>query len=260
MSQIISTAEPFFFPGKGGNARIGCLVQHGFTGTPKEMRWLGEYLNAQGYTVCGMRLTGHATHPDDMIRSRYTDWMASIEDGYHLLRSATDMVFLLGLSMGGVLSLTMASRLEVWGVVAMSTPYKLPDNPLLPLIIRPLSWFVPYMAKGKGAPGTGWFDKDAFKQHVAYPKNPVRSAGELNQLLGVMRASLPDVKVPVLLIHSRDDHYVVEGSMDKIYENLGSSDKQKLWVEGGGHVITEEPTRTAVFKAAADFIERVSRA
>jgi carboxylesterase len=257
MSQIIPTAEPFFFPGKGENAHIGCLVQHGFTGAPKEMRWLGEYLNAQGYTVIGMRLTGHATHPADMIRSRYTDWMASVEDGYHLLRGATDMVFLLGLSMGGVLSLTMASRLPVRGVVAMSTPYKLLDNPLMPFI-RPLSWFVPYMAKGKGAPDAGWFDKDAFKQHIAYSKNPVRSAAELNSLLAVMRDSLPQVKIPALLIHSRDDHYVVEGSMDTIYEQLGSTDKQKLWVERGGHVITEEPTRTAVFKAAGDFIERVS--
>jgi carboxylesterase len=267
MSQIIPTAEPFFFPGKGENARIGCLVQHGFTGAPKEVRWLGEYLNAQGYTVCGMRLAGHATQPDDMIRMRYTNWMASVEDGYHILRGATDMVFFLGLSMGGVLSLTMASRLPacteqglgVKGVVAMSTPYKLPDNPLM-RFIRPLSWLVPYMAKSKDTPGTGWFDKDAYKQHVAYPKNPVRSAAELNDLLAVMRASLPQVKVPVLLIHSRDDHYVVEGSMDTIYEQLGSADKQKLWVEGGGHVITEEPTRTVVFKAAADFVARVSRA
>jgi esterase/lipase len=80
----------------------------------------------------------------------------------------------------------------------------------------------------------------------------------LNNLLAVMRDSLPQVKVPALLIHSRNDRYVVEGSMDKIYEQLGSTDKQKLWVEGGGHVITEEPTRTAVFQAAGDFIERVS--
>jgi len=259
MSQIIPTAEPFYFPGKGGNAHIGCLVQHGFTGAPKEVRWLGEYLNAKGYTVCGMRLTGHATQPEAMIRSRYADWMASIEDGYHLLRGATDMIFLLGLSMGGILSLTMASRLSVKGVVAMSTPYELPHNPLMPFI-RQISWFIPFMAKNKDAPGTGWFDQDVYRQHVAYPKNPVRSAAELNDLLAVMRASLPEVKVPVLLIHSRDDHYVVEGSMDRIYERLGSSDKQKMWVEGGGHVITEEPTRTAVFAAAAEFVERVSRA
>jgi len=68
------------------------------------------------------------------------------------------------------------------------------------------------------------------------------------------------VKVPVLLIHSRDDKYVVQGSMDAILAALGSTDKQKLWVEGGGHVITEEPTRDVVFKAAAEFIRRVARA
>ena len=32
MTQIIPTAEPFFFPGKGANAKISCLVIHGFTG------------------------------------------------------------------------------------------------------------------------------------------------------------------------------------------------------------------------------------
>jgi len=258
MPQIIPTAEPFFFPGSGENAKIGCLVTHGFTGAPKEMRWLGEYLNSRGYTVCGIRLNGHATQPADMVRSRWQDWLLSVEDGYNLLRSCTGQVFLLGLSMGGVLSLTAASRLPVRGVAAMSTPYKLPNHPLL-AFTRLLSWIVPYMPKGKGAPDDGWFDKDAFKQHVAYPQNPVRSAGELNKLLGVMRLSLPQVKVPVLLIHSRDDDYVVKGCMDAIYAALGSADKQKMWVEGGGHVITEEPTRAVVFQAAADFIQRIAR-
>lgn len=259
MSQIIPTAEPFFFPGKGKNAKIGCLVSHGFTGAPKEMRWLGEYLNQNGYSVCGLRLTGHATRPEDMIRARYTDWMVSIEDGYHLLRGSTDKVFLLGLSMGGVLALTMASRLPVHGVVAMSTPYKLPDHPLLR--IAPLiALFIPYLSKGKGTPGADWFDQEVFQQHIAYPKNPVRSAYELNRLLGVMRTSLGEVKVPVLLIHSRDDTYVLKDSMETIHGALGSSDKQMLWVEGGGHVITEEPTRHQVFQAVAAFIQRVAGA
>ncbi|KAF0106615.1 MAG: carboxylesterase [Anaerolineaceae bacterium] len=258
MPQTIPTAEPFFFPGSGKNAKIGCLVTHGFTGAPKEMRWLGEYLNAQGYTVCGIRLNGHATKPEDMIRSRWQDWLLSVEDGYNLLRSCTDQVFLLGLSMGGALSLTMAGRFPVRGVVAMSTPCQLPRNPLL-RFTRLLSWFVPYMPKGKGAPGEGWFDMDAFKQHVSYPKNPVRSAGELNELLEAMCASLPQVTCPVLLIHSRNDIYVIRDSMEKIHAGLGSADKHMLWVEGGGHVITEEPTRHQVFQAAAEFIQRVSR-
>jgi carboxylesterase len=259
MPQIIPTAEPFFFPG-GKNASIGCLVTHGFTGAPKEMRWLGEYLNRQGYTVCGMRLTGHASQPQDMIRSRHQDWLLSVEDGYNLLHSCCQQVFLLGLSMGGALSLTSAASLPVKGVVAMSTPYEMPVKVarMVPAwAFRLLSNVLPYQEKSK-APGDGWFDPEAFRQHVAYPRNPVRSAGELKLLLTAMQAALPRVTVPVLLIQSRNDNYVLRNSPEQIHARLGSSDKQILWVEGGGHVITEEPTRDVVFRAAADFIARVA--
>lgn len=259
MPQTIPTAEPFFFPGKGANAKTGCLVIHGFTGAPKEMRWLGEYLNRQGYTVCGIRLNGHATKPKDMIRSRWQDWLLSVEDGYNLLHSCTDQVFLLGLSMGGILSLTAASKLPVRGVVAMSTPYDLPSTPLPIWVFLLLSYFMPYTKKSK-VPGSDWFDKAAYKQHVAYPMNPVRSAVELKYLVNEMHVSLPQIKVPVLLIQSRDDDYFIRDSMEVLHAALGCTDKQMLWVEGGGHVITEEPTRETVFKAAADFIARVSRA
>jgi carboxylesterase len=114
------------------------------------------------------------------------------------------------------------------------------------------------MRKSK-VPGSGWFDKAAYKQHISYPMNPVRSAMELKLLIEEMHAALPKINVPVLLIHSRDDDYVIKDSMEKIYKALGTPDKQMLWVEGGGHVITEEPTRETVFKAAADFIQRVCR-
>ncbi len=258
MSQIIPTAEPFFFPGQGEAARIGCLVIHGFTGAPKEMRGLGEHLHRQGYTVCGIRLAGHATRPEDMVRSRWRDWLLSVEDGYNLLRCSTKQVCLLGLSMGGVLSLTAAARFPVSGVVAMSTPYGLPALSMPLWVARFLSKFKPYMSKGK-TPDSGWFDPAAYAQHVAYPMNPVRSAVELKLLIQEMQTALPKINAPVLLIHSRNDDYVVKDSMEQIYNRLGSSDKQRLWVEGGGHVITEEPTREMVYQAAADFINRVCR-
>ena len=255
MSQIIPTAEPFFF--LGDRSMPACLLIHGFTGTPKEMRWMGEYLNGQGHACLGVRLAGHATDPEDMIRSHWTDWTASVEDGYSLLRSLTDNIFIVGLSMGGVLSLLMSTRLKVRGVVAMSTPYKLPDNPRL----RHIEWIskiVAYMPKSDEAPGSGWFDKDAWKEHVSYPMNPVRSIGELNKLLGEMRAALPKINVPVLLIHSRDDKYVAPESMEHIYADLvNASDKKKLYITGSGHVVTRDAARHQVFKVAAEFIQRV---
>ena len=252
MSQIIPTAEPFFFPGN----RTGCLLIHGFTGTPKEMRPLGESLAGRGFSVLGVRLAGHATRPDDMIRSRWTDWAASVEDGYHLLRAAADRVYLIGLSMGGTLSLWMSVQLQVGGVVAMSTPYQLARDWRLNYTGL-LSKFQPYLPKSRMPPGAGWFDQGAWKDHVSYPQNPVRAIGELQRLLAEMRLALSQVRVPVLLIHSRNDDYVLPENMDRIYAGLvHAPDKARLYITGSGHVVTRDAAREEVFQAVYDFIRR----
>jgi len=255
MSQIIPTAEPFLF--LGDRSKPACLLIHGFTGTPKEMHWMGEYLNQQGFTCLGVRLAGHATVPEDMIASSWTDWTASVEDAYSLLRGVTENIFLIGLSMGGVLSLLMSTRLKVRGVIAISTLYKLPDDRRL-RYVKLISRFMPFMPKSKEAPGAGWFDKEAWREHVAYPQNPVLSLGELDKLLGEMRVALPKVNVPVLLIHSKNDKYVLPENMPQIDAALvNASDKTMLYVTESGHVVTRDAARQQVFESAVEFIQRV---
>ncbi|MCG2783684.1 MAG: alpha/beta fold hydrolase [Anaerolineae bacterium] len=264
-TSIIPSAEPFFFPGTstvsaGATQTTGILLTHGFTGAPKEMRWMGEYLAQLGYPCLGVRLAGHATCPEDMIRSRHEDWLASVEDGYHLLRGVCEQVMLVGLSMGGVLSLISATRLPVKGVIAMATPYGLPKDWRLEQT-ELLSRFIPYMPKSKDAPGSGWFDKAAWQEHVSYPQNPLRSIGELKKLLALSRASLPDVQVPTLLIYSQDDKYLPLGSlnsMEYIYSHIRSDRKEKLVISGSGHVIPRDAQRGQVFEAAAQFIRSLA--
>lgn len=254
MPQIIPTAEPFFCPGNS----TGVLLVHGFTGAPKEMRWMGEYLNREhGYTCLGIRLAGHATRPEDMVRSRYTDWTVSVEDGCHLLRGVSQRIFIAGLSMGGVLSLLMSTRLDVTGVIAMSTPYEFPLN-YPNWIIRAASYFKHYMKKSEENDESTWFDHDAMREHVSYPFNPVRSGAELQLLIHEMQVSLPKINVPVLLMHSQDDTYVTPASMERIHARLGTSDKEMLWLTGSGHVVTRDAARGQVFAAAAAFIRRLA--
>ncbi len=254
---IIASAEPFFFPGDPGQP--GCLLIHGFTGTPIEMRWMGEYLSQQGFPNLGVRLAGHATRLKDMVRSRYTDWMLSVEDGYHFLRGMTNRIYLMGLSMGGMLSLFMSTRLEVAGVAAMSTPYRLPkDYPVW--LLRLFSKIIAYQPKAKEDAGESWFDKDAYAEHISYPQNPVCSGAELQLLIKEMCAALPEVNMPVLLIHSKNDTYVHPENMEQIYAELGTSDKTKLYVTEAGHVITRDAARDQVFEAAKEFIQRIEAA
>jgi carboxylesterase len=248
---LIPTAEPFFFPG----GPTGCLLIHGFTGAPKEMRWLGEYLAAQGHTVLGVRLAAHATRPEDMIRARWPDWVASVEDGWHILNGCTERVVVMGLSMGGVLSLLLSAHFPVAGIVAMATPHHLPADPRL-AFIKPLSLLQPFRPKGP----PDWYDEQAYRDHVSYPADPMRSYAELRDLLAEMRAALPKVTAPALLIYSHQDQAVTEaeGHMQAIYAALGSQDKQFLWIENSSHVITRDAQRQVVFQAAGDFVNRIA--
>ena len=179
-----------------------------------------------------------------------------MEDGYHILKDVAERIYLVGLSMGGMLSLLMSTRLKVNGVVAMSTPFRIPyDYPIW--IIRLLSKVIPFQPKGKEEPGASWYDKGAFQEHVSYPQNPVRSGAELQQLAAQMRRALPAVEVPVLLIHSKNDDYVLPGNMESIFENLGTVDKRMTWVTEAGHVVTRDAARGDVFSAAAKFIQEI---
>jgi len=140
----------------------------------------------------------------------------------------------------------------------MSTPYQLPEeHPAWQ--IKLYSYFRSYMPKNKEVPGSSWFDKAAYKEHVSYPLNPIRSAAELKILLDRMRTALPKVRVPVLMIHSKDDGYVLPENLEHIFTDLGTPDKSKLYLTGSGHVVPRDAARETAFKAAAEFILRIER-
>lgn len=245
----IATAEPFFLPG----GDTGCLLIHGFTGTPKEMRMLGDSLAASGYTILAPRLFGHATHPEAMGRARWQDWLASVEDGLNLLSGCTKRQVVMGLSMGGVLSLIAAARYDVEGVVTFSAPGNLPEDPrsiLLPV----LGWL--NLRISKGTPD--WRNHQAESDHVDYPYYQTRAIVELNKLIKVMREELPRVEVPALLVQSRQDKSIPAGSMDTIFSEINSKDKSRFWVENSGHVVIREPEREKIFFEVKSFLRRIT--
>ena len=247
---IIKTAEPFYFPGNS----TGCLLIHGFTGTPKEMRPLGDFLADKGYSVLGIRLSGHGTKMADIQRSHWQDWSASVLDGWHLLQSSTDKVILMGLSMGGILALYHASFLPVQGVVTLSTPYQLGSD--LKLAVLPfLTGIYPFVKKGK----SDWHNPDAAKDHISYEKFPTRAIVQLTHLIQKMRDSLPKVTAPALLMHAKGDLVVDPENMSRIYQELGTAEENKemVWLENSGHVVTRDSDKKIVFNQVQNFVQRV---
>lgn len=251
MSVLLSGGEPFLHPGN----RVGCLLLHGFTSSPDEMRELGQHLAERSYTVLGMRLFGHATRAEDMNRARYHDWIASAEDGYHLLRSYCDHLFLMGLSMGGALSFLLAARLPVDGVVAMGTPYDLPGDPRLPFA-RLISLFWPKMPK----PKSRRHGDEEWPPHRTYDHFPTRAIAELNDLLRTMRRILPEVTTPTLLMHGLEDSAVDPEAMAHIQQRLRAAVVRAVEVEQSGHLIPVDDQRRRAFAEITQFVDLTLKA
>jgi len=241
----LAGGEPYFF--RGGS--VGALLVHGFTGAPREMRPVAEALAAAGHTALGVRLAHHGTRIEDMLRSHWQDWYASVLDGYRVLADQCGTVFVMGLSMGADLSLCLAAERPVAGVVALSTPGRprLDEMGWRMRYARLLSLIKPFADKGPPDPNG---DPD----HAAYPRYPVRAIGELRPLLLEVERRLPQVRAPALVIHSRRDTSVPPANGQHIFDHLGSQDKDLLWLEQSGHIVTEGPERALVQDAVVRFV------
>ncbi len=88
-----------------GSRDAGVLVLHGFTGNPGSMRGLAEACAAAGFHVEMPQLAGHGTAMEDMIPTRWADWSADAEAAYQTLAKRVSQVVVMGLSMGGALTL-----------------------------------------------------------------------------------------------------------------------------------------------------------
>lgn len=240
---------------------LGVLLVHGFTATPNMMRWLGDSLSARGYPCLGVRLAGHGTTPEEMNRTCWEAWLASVEDGYHFLTGVAKKIVVVGHSTGGALSLLLSTLHPVAGVVGISALHRLPVNPL-PAFLRglPVQTQIQILAsmsrlqplRKKGPPH--WYDWEAQKQYIAYRVFPVRASAELWRMLAYIEPHLSAVQVPALLIHSRDDQFITPDQAEHLYAHLGTANKELMWVERSGHNVPMDAERERVFEKVGNFI------
>ena len=97
-----------FWYGKRG--RIGVLLVHGYTGTPKEMDFCGKYLGNRGMRCLAITLKGHGTNPKDLMGVKWRDWLKDLDRGVKLLKKdGCKKVWVVGYSLGAPLAVEYAA-------------------------------------------------------------------------------------------------------------------------------------------------------
>jgi alpha-beta hydrolase superfamily lysophospholipase len=90
----------------------GVLLVHGLSDSPYSLRALAERLQAEGYTVVGLRVPGHGTCPRALAEVTWKDWTAAMKIAVRGLRElipAGTPLVLAGYSNGGALSVHYAT-------------------------------------------------------------------------------------------------------------------------------------------------------
>lgn len=227
---------------------VGAVLCHGLTGMPGSMRPWAEALAAAGLTVRVPLLPGHGTRWQDANKVSWQDWYAALEASFDEVRAKCSHTFVMGLSMGGTLVLRLAEQrgTDIAGVVVVNaslfTTRK--DAKLLPLLRHVLP-SLPPVGNDVKKPGV---------IEPAYPKLPVKAAYQLSELWKLTNADLGEIKQPLLVMTSRDDHVVEPENSVRLMAAAGSADKQQIWLEDSYHVATIDNDLPRIVDESLGFI------
>ncbi len=243
---IMKGAEPVYLKGN----HLGCVLVHGLSSSPSEMQLLAEYLHGKGYTVIAPLLPGHGTRPEDIQNYSWRDWYGEVEKSLNLLKGDCTKIYLMGLSLGGLLSLYgAAQKLPISGVVSMAAPIYLGTK---------LAYGAPifkYFIKSVKKEGNPTIIHD--NHRVTYNEQVLHGVHELLKLRRRVKRQLPKIRKPVLIVQSKDDRTVLAESAIYIHNRLGSPLKILKWLSKSGHIITMGPEREEMFTQIDCFINNV---
>jgi carboxylesterase len=241
-------AEPFAADG----GAVGVLLIHGFTGSPASMTPWARHLHDAGFTVRVPRLPGHGTRWQEMNITTWQDWYAEAERSFRELSGQCSTVFVMGLSMGGSLTLRLAEMKgdAIRGIVLVNPAVhsERPDRFVLPFIKHVIGGF----------PGISNDIKKPGQDEVAYDKIPLKAAHSLTHLWAAVKADIGRVTQPLLLFRSAEDHVVEASNAEWILNHVASADVREIVLPDSFHVATLDNDAPTIFGESLDFVQRLT--
>lgn len=237
-----------------GASQAGVLVLHGFTGNPGSMRGLAEACAANGFHVELPQLAGHGTAIEDMVPTTWADWTRDVEACYQLLAKRASKIVVMGLSMGGSLTLWCATQHpEIVGLVCINPA----TQPQSPEVIEMLQTMV--SADTQVIDGIGSDIAEPGVVELAYSGTPIAPLISF-QLDGLVPLSqkYSTLTMPLLLFTSVQDHVVSPADSDALNGAYGGQVEQVL-LERSYHVATQDYDKQIIFDGSVSFAQRLTR-
>jgi carboxylesterase len=253
--------DPRLLPFEFGQGEDAVLLIHGFTGTPYEMRYLGERLAAQGFRVKGVRLAGHGLDPIAFGQANADQWVRECLEALDSLAVGARHLFVAGLSMGALLAVILAAErpANVSGIALLAPAFRFHGTVRLFMWLfrnGPMRRLLRYIPKG----GSAVLDGEQRRANPSIARVPTSGAGELGSMIDRAEEALPKVHAPALVMYSRFDPTVAPRAAFLAAERMGSKPVRMVEVTRSLHVITIDNDRERVAEEVGSFFRELSAA
>ena len=234
---------------KGGDA---VLLLHGLTANPYSMKEMADFFSEKGYTVYAPVIKGHGTSVFDLEKTNYLDWRKSAEDAYYKLAKNHKKIYIVGISLGGLLALDIAANHKVEAVIPINAPIELQSSSLLQII--PLVYLVsPYSIRGLFAMEELPIAVDL----KLYDTLPLKSIAQIKSYIEFMKPQLKNINSPILLVQGAKDDTVKPESAFYISDNVNSTNKNLLLLKDSTHINIVKEDRELLKERGYEFIKEI---
>lgn len=198
-------------------SRTAILLVHGFPSTPAMYSYSAQRFLEAGMDVHAPLLPGFGADPKQFVRTTFTQWFDYLCRYYERLRSEYDTLYVLGTSMGGMMTLKLAERYcgaekEMDKIVTIAAPVVYNSikegvftDPLM-YIGRTVALFAPSI-KAKIVAGNGKGD-DGAEVWYGYGGVFVRPGLSLINAMKLVHKDLDRITCPLFAIHDTNDRTV----------------------------------------------------
>ncbi|WP_134704451.1 carboxylesterase [Ammoniphilus sp. YIM 78166] len=225
---------------------IGCLLLHGFTGSPYEVEPLAEHLKKFGWKISVPTLPGHGSEREDLNKVTWKDWILKAEEELRLLMQECSEVYVVGFSMGGMIAAYLSTKYPVSKLVLLNACV---------FYINPGQMFA-NMAEAIKSNFTA-DSKDLLKRYMQKSlSTPIRAVVHFRRLVKVLKPELDKVTVPTLILQSECDDLVEPRSAHYIYQHIQSEQKEIHFFTESKHILCQDCEKEQVLFTVETFLAK----
>lgn len=227
---------------------IGCLLIHGFTGSPFEVEPLAAHFKeTTDWELAIPTLAGHGDE-DDLKGVSYEEWIESAEIELKSLQKRCESVYVVGFSMGGLIAGHLAAKYDVQKLVLLSTAA---------YYVNPKQMLSDVMEIVKDGLKGELQENDLFLRYrKKILETPISATVQFQLLVKALRPSIEKIKSPTLIIQGESDGLIPKKSAEYLYETIASQEKELKYLPESKHIICHDVEKDQVIRLVDDFLRQ----